>query len=192
MDSFPEPEWDELYPRYVHKMAQVDDDVSLGLRVRVWQFASVIRGAKVGDDTKIASCAIVDASTVGKRCIVSHGAFIDPGMVIGDDVFIGPHVAFCNDIWPRVSKTNYDFEAIIRGDIVITEVGNGASIGAGAIILPGLTIGDGSMVAAGAVVRRDVAPHHIYDRFGVETLIHDQAKIRRVRSCRGVLPVAAK
>ncbi len=190
-DSFPDPDPDNWY-YYAHERATIHDDVVIGHHVKIWQYASVIRGAKIGDHTKIASCAIVDASTIGKRCIVSHGAFIDPGMVIGDDVFIGPHVAFCNDIWPRTSKADYDFAAIVRGDFVITEVGNGASIGAGATIYPGVTIGEEAMVAAGAHVRKDLPAHHLLDRFGITHLIEGEAKITRVRFVRRVLPVAAE
>lgn len=148
---------------FVHPCAQVDHECEIGKRTRVWQFASVIRHAKLGDDCSVATCSIVDGSRLGDRVIVSHGAFVDPGIEIGNDVFVGPGVKFCNDIWPRFSKEGwFDIVDLITGKIVVTRVEDGASIGAGAIIMPGITVGRGAMVAAGAVVAFDVKPGHLY------------------------------
>lgn len=176
----------------IHRLAHVEN-ASVGARSLVWQFASVIRGAVIGADCKVASCAIVDGSKIGDRSIVSHGAFLDPGMEIGEDVFIGPHVVFCNDFWPRVSKADFDMAPMISGEMVITRVMKGASVGAGVIVLPGLTIGAGAMIAAGAVVTCDVPPEWLYGRDGGMAPIDKSRPIRRVRAAahRGV-PVAAE
>lgn len=166
---------------FVHPCAQVDRDASIGARTRVWQFASVIRKAKIGDDCSIASCAIVDGSRLGDRVIVSHGAFIDPGMTIGNDVFVGPHVVFCNDYWPRVTKGGwFDPADLISGKINITRIEDGASIGAGVILMPGIVIGAGAMVAAGAVVSHDVEPGHLYkqDMYHNPKIAYVQERIR--------------
>lgn len=151
---------------FVHPKAHVGN-ARIGWGTKIWQFASVIRNANIGKHCKVASCAIVDGSRLGDRVIVSHGAFIDPGMRIGNDVFIGPHVALCNDFWPRVDKSDwFDMDDLIDGKIVVTWVGDGASIGANAVVLPGLTIGAGAMIAAGAVVTQDVKDGHLYKRDG--------------------------
>lgn len=189
-DSFPDPEGGLDEPS-IHPLAHVSRDATIGARTKVWQFASVIRRAWIGEDCKIASCAIVDGSVIDAGSIVSHGAFIDPGIRIGKNVFVGPLVAFCNDMWPRVSKEGFDMRALIDGRMVVTEVRDGASIGAQALILPGVIIGAGAMVAAGAVVKRDVPAGHLYGRDGNTTEIIDEPSIRRMRAVRSRVPVGA-
>jgi UDP-2-acetamido-3-amino-2,3-dideoxy-glucuronate N-acetyltransferase len=166
----------------IHPLATIGDDVKIGAGARVWQNASVIRGAVVGEGCSIAAGAIVDGSRLGDRCIVSHCAFIDPGMVIGDDVFIGPFVAMCNDAWPRVEKEGwFDLSELVSGEVVVTRIENGASIGAHVTILPGRVIGAGSMIAAAAVVDKDVPPNCIYKRDGSIEPIDTSRPIRRMR-----------
>jgi UDP-2-acetamido-3-amino-2,3-dideoxy-glucuronate N-acetyltransferase len=136
----------------IHPLSVVDG--GLGQGVSVWQFASVIRGAQIGDGSSIASCAIVDGARLGDRVRVGHGASIPPGVWIGDDVFVGPGVVICNDKHP--GRGHFDMQALLKGAVVV-RIENGASIGAGSVILPGVTIGEGAMVAAGSVVTKDVA-----------------------------------
>lgn len=167
---------------FLHPCAQVDRDCVIGAGSRVWQFASVIRKAKVGDDCSIASCAIVDGSTIGDRVIISHGAFIDPGIVIGNDVFIGPHVSMCNDFWPRVTKDGwFNVDDLVSGKIVVTRIDAGASIGANAVLLPGISIGKGAMIAAGAVVTRSVEAGYKFTRDGYVQAIDPDREIERRR-----------
>ena len=147
----------------IHPFAVVSDSV-LGEGSRVWQFASVIRGSVAGARCNIASCAILDGAVIGDDCIVGHGASLNPGFVAGRGVFIGPCVVACNDRWPRVGKDGFDVAELLREPTVI--VGDGASIGAGAIILPGVSIGAQAMVSAGAVVDRDLYPGHLLKRCG--------------------------
>lgn len=165
----------------IHPQAEVKNS-SIGARTRVWQFASVIRHAHVGDDCSIASCAIVDGADVGDGSIVSHGAFIDPGIVVESGVFIGPQVSLCNDFWPRAHRRGwFDIEDLISGKVVVTRVENSASIGANAVIMPGLVIGVRAMVAAGAVVTKDVPMDHLYRRDGVILPIDPARDVRRMR-----------
>ncbi len=149
----------------IHPQACVDPNVMVGPGTRVWQFASVIRRASIGRDCNIASCAIVDGATLGNLCTVGHGAQIHPGITMGDEVFVGPGAIFCNDPWPRVRKGDFNIDKILSG-FVVTRVGNRASIGAGAVVLPGVTIGDDAMVSAGAVVNKSVPPMHMFKRDG--------------------------
>lgn len=170
----------------IHPAAHVDRDTCvIGARTRVWQFATVIRSAVIGDDCSIASCAIVDGSDIGDRCIVSHGAFIDPGIEIGNDVFIGPHVSMCNDAWPRTDKNGFSIEELISGDFVTTRIEDGASVGANVVVLPGIVIGAGAMIAAGAVVAQDVPAAHLYKRDGSMTIIRLSGRKPRMRRAGG-------
>jgi len=165
----------------VHPKAVVDNTVLIGARSRVWQFASLIRGACIGDDCSIASCAIVDGADLGDRTIVSHGAFIDPGIVIGSDVFIGPGVKLCNDAWPRADKTGFNMAQLISHEFVTTRIEDGASLGAGVVVLPGIVIGNDAMIAAGAVVTQNVPASHLYKRDGSMVPIDPERKVERMR-----------
>lgn len=172
----------------IHPLAHVEN-ATIGKGTRIWQFASVIRNARIGEDCTIASNALVDAATIGDRCIVSHGAAIEPGVVLGDEVFIGPQVVFCNDAWPRVAKHGFDMAPLLNGETVVTAVEDGASIGAGAIVLPGVRIGAGAMIAAGARVVADVPAAHLLKRDGTMIPIDPAKPIRRMRAASCVLPM---
>lgn len=154
---------------------------TIGARTRVWQFASVVRRAGIGEDCSIAAGAVVDGSVIGHRCTISHGVLIPPGMVIGNDVFIGPMAVMCNDVWPRAHKDGFDMESLISGKLVTTRIEDGASIGAGAIIMPGVVIGREAMVAAGAVVSCNVPDGHIYHRDGKIVPIDPKRPPHRMR-----------
>lgn len=168
---------------FIHPMAVVDDSVSIGAGSKVWQFATVIRGAVLGSDCVVAATACLDGPTIGDRCIVSPGVDMGPGFVIGDDVFLGPHVVLCNDYWPRTHKQGFDYDALRSGEVVCIRIGNGSSIGAGARIMPGVTIGQGCMVAANAVVTGNVPDCCIWRQDGEIRAIRDEHRIERVRAC---------
>jgi len=150
----------------IHPQACVDPDVQIGEGSRVWQFASVIRGAVLGEGCSIASCAIVDGAKLGDGCIVAHGASVHPGCRAGHGVFFGPGSVVCNDRWPRADKLGFDVRLLLDGfTSVIIE--NGASIGANAVILPGVVIGRKAMIAAGSVVTADIPPSSLWTRDGL-------------------------
>lgn len=146
---------------FIHPKAEVHDDCFIGEGTRIWQFASIIRGARLGKDCNVAAGACFDGSVAGDRCILSHNLAAGPGFLLGDDVFIGPNVTLCNDAWPRTYKMNFDptqFDGT-RWAIVIED---GASIGSGSVILPGVRIGANAMIAANSVVSRSVPPGCLY------------------------------
>lgn len=136
----------------IHAKAEVSHDAKIGPGCQVWQFASVIRGAVLGRNVTVASCAIVDGATVGDRSIICHGASVHPGAELGRDVFVGPGVTICNDSWPRTHKRGW--EKPVRPVVIVED---GASIGANCVVLPGVRIGARAMIAAGTTVSRDVA-----------------------------------
>jgi acetyltransferase-like isoleucine patch superfamily enzyme len=138
---------------FIHPKAHVEG-ATVGARTRIWQFASIIRGAVIGEDCNIASGACIDGSTVGDRTKIAHNFAAGPGFLIGSDCFIGPNCTFCNDAWPRAHERGFDVSEYEGRPAIIME--DGASIGSNSVVLPGVRIGAGSMVAAGSVVRKDV------------------------------------
>jgi acetyltransferase-like isoleucine patch superfamily enzyme len=135
---------------FIHNLADVATG-DIGDGTRIWQFAIVLAGAKIGSECNICAHVFIEGDvTVGDRVTVKCGVQLWNGLRVGDDVFIGPNVTFTNDLFPRSKKyPDRYLETVIE---------NGASIGAGAVILPGLTIGALALVAAGAVVTRSVEP----------------------------------
>lgn len=114
-------------------------------------------GCTIGQNSKIASFVEIRANvTIGKNCKIEPFVFIPEGVVIEDNVFVGPGVMFTNDKYPRATRPDGTLKQKSDWKLTPTLVGKGASIGAGAVILPGVTIGKGAMIGAGAVVTRDV------------------------------------
>lgn len=127
---------------------------NIGPKSRIWQFVVILEGAAIGSDCNICShCLIEGDVVVGDRVTVKSGVQLWEGLRVGSDVFIGPNASFTNDRFPRSRQRPERF--------LSTTIEDGASIGAGAVILPGVTIGRRAMVAAGAVVTRDVPPNAI-------------------------------
>jgi UDP-2-acetamido-3-amino-2,3-dideoxy-glucuronate N-acetyltransferase len=137
----------------IHSLADVQCQ-DIGDGTRIWQFVVILSGAKIGADANICShCLIENDVIIGDRVTIKSGVQLWDGVRLEDDVFVGPNVTFTNDRFPR-SKQHPDRFAITRVCI-------GASIGGGATLLPGITIGACAMVGAGAVVTRDVPPNAI-------------------------------
>jgi UDP-2-acetamido-3-amino-2,3-dideoxy-glucuronate N-acetyltransferase len=134
---------------FVHPMADVQTK-KIGQDTRIWQFAVVLPGAEIGAEVNICShCFVENDVIIGDRVTIKNGVQLWDGLRIADEVFVGPNATFANDRYPR--SRNRDAK------LLSTMVEKGASIGAGAVICPGVTIGAGSMVGAGAVVTRDVS-----------------------------------
>ena len=128
------------------------DDVGDG--TRVWAFAHVLAGAKVGRDCNICDCAFVeDGATLGDRVTVKNGTLVFRGVTCEDEVFLGPNVLFTNDLRPRAANR------LAAEELLPTTVRRGASLGAGVVVVCGTEIGEYAFAAAGAVVTKDVAPH---------------------------------
>ncbi|HEY8946145.1 MAG TPA: acyltransferase [Polyangiaceae bacterium] len=135
---------------FVHPLAVVEPGAELGAAVRIWHFCHVLSGAKIGAGTMLGQgCYVGAAVLIGSRVRVQNNVSLYDGLEIEDDVFIGPSAVFTNVLRPRafVSRKN---------EYCKTRVKRGATIGANATILPGVTVGRYAFVAAGAVVTRDV------------------------------------
>jgi acetyltransferase-like isoleucine patch superfamily enzyme len=133
-------------------------DVKLGKNVRIYDFTNLY-GCEIGDDVKIGTFVeIQKGSKIGNRCKVSSHTFICEGVILEDDVFIGHNVTFINDRYPRATNGTGQLQADSDWNCVATLVRRGASIGSGAVLLCGITIGQNAMIGAGSVVTKDVPP----------------------------------
>ncbi len=134
-------------------------DVELGAGVRIVHPELVnLYGCRIGDETKIgAFVEIQKGVVVGSRCKISSHSFVCEGLTVEDEVFVGHGVMFVNDRFPRAT-TGGRLQGEADWAVVATRVCRGASIGSGAVVMCGVTIGENAMVGAGAVVTRDVAP----------------------------------
>lgn len=133
---------------FSHEKAIVESTL-IGSGTRIWAFAHVLPGAKIGTDCNICDGVFIENDVVvGDRVTIKCGVQLWDGVTLEDDVFVGPNATFTNDPFPRSRQHPESF--------VRTTVRHGASIGANATILPGLTIGANAMVGAGSVVTRDV------------------------------------
>ena len=138
---------------FKHEKAIVESS-TVGDGTRIWAFAHVLPGARIGRDCNICDHTFIENDVViGDRTTVKCGVQLWDGITLEDDVFIGPNVAFTNDPFPRSRQRPAAFAR--------TVVKKGASVGANATILPGLTIGEDAMIGAGAVLTKDAPPHAI-------------------------------
>jgi UDP-2-acetamido-3-amino-2,3-dideoxy-glucuronate N-acetyltransferase len=137
---------------FIHERA-LCESATVGSGTRVWAFAHVLPGARIGEDCNICDGVFVeDDVVIGDRVTVKCGVQLWNGVRLEDDAFVGPNATFTNDLFPRSRHWVESARTIVR---------TGASIGANATILPGIEIGRGAMVGAGAVVTRSVPPHAI-------------------------------
>jgi acetyltransferase-like isoleucine patch superfamily enzyme len=135
---------------------RISPDVRLGRNVRIVAFVNLY-GCEVGDDSRLGTFVeIQKGAKVGQRCKISSHTFICEGVTIEDEVFIGHGVTFINDILPRATTDSGNPQSEADWACVPTLVKRGASIGSGATILCGVTIGERAVVGAGSVVTRDV------------------------------------
>jgi UDP-2-acetamido-3-amino-2,3-dideoxy-glucuronate N-acetyltransferase len=145
---------------YVHPTALVETD-ALGSGTRVWAFTHILAGATVGANCNIGDhCFIESNAFVGDDVTIKNGNAIWEGVTLESGVFVGPSVVFTNDVRPRSPRLADAAERYSGKEwLVPTLVRRGATLGAGSVILAGVTIGEFAFVGAGAVVTRDVDPY---------------------------------
>jgi len=128
------------------------ETLNVGSRTRIWGSTHILSQAVIGEDCNICEFVFIENNVqIGNNVTIKSGVQIWDQCVIEDNVFVGPNVTFTNDKYPR-SGQNYD-----RSKITLLK--SGASIGAGSVLLPGVTIGENALVAAGSVVTKDVPPN---------------------------------
>ena len=136
----------------------VAPDVVIGSGVRFVGFVNLY-GCSIGGDTFVGPFVEVQrGATIGSRCKTQSHTFVCEGVHIGDGVFVGHGVMFLNDRQPRAVTAAGELAGTADWTLEETFVRDGAAIGSGAVILPGITIGEGAMIGAGAVVTKDVPP----------------------------------
>ena len=137
---------------------QIAPDVKLGHNVRIFGFTNLY-GCDIGDDTRVGTFVEIQKNArIGRRCKISSHTFICEGVTIEDEVFVGHNVTFINDRLPKATNGNGALQSEADWTCVPTLVKRGASIGSGATLLCGITIGEHAIIGAGSVVTKDVPP----------------------------------
>jgi len=137
---------------FIHSTAEVDPSAEIGAGTKVWINVQVREEARIGRDCVLSKDVYIDHGVhIGDRCKIQNSVSVYHGVTIEDDVFVGPHACFTNDLIPRAFNSDWQVTA--------THVRRGASIGANATIICGTTIGEFAVVAAGSVVSRNVEPY---------------------------------
>ncbi len=136
----------------------ITDDVLLGRGVKIFHPDLVnLYGCSIGENTKVGTFVEIQKhARIGSRCKISSHTFICEGVTIEDEVFVGHGVMFTNDLYPRATAEDGRLQIEEDWAVVQTLVKRSASIGSGAVILAGITIGERAMIGAGAVVTKDV------------------------------------
>lgn len=142
---------------YVHPTAEVSTEAVLGDGTRIWHQAQIREGARIGDECIIGKGAYIDFDvTVGHRCKLQNGVYVYHGATIENGVFLGPGVMLLNDRMPRAINPDGALKSDADWRVSQTHIALGASIGGGAIILPGVSVGKWAMIGAGAIVTRNI------------------------------------
>lgn len=141
----------------VHQSSYVDDDVVIGRQTHIWHFCHVMTGSRIGERCRIGQNVVIGPrALIGNNAKIQNNVSVYEGVTLEDDVFCGPSVVFTNVFTPRSA-----FPRNTGKDFLPTLVKRGASIGANATILCGVTIGRHALIGAGAVVTRDVPDHAV-------------------------------
>jgi UDP-2-acetamido-3-amino-2,3-dideoxy-glucuronate N-acetyltransferase len=138
---------------YIHPTAVVDEPVHLGSGTKIWHFCHICTGARLGENCVVGQNGYVASSVViGNGCRIQNNVSLYDGVELERDVFVGPSAVFTNVVNPRAYVNR-------RSEFKRTVIKHGATIGANATILPGVTLGPYCFIAAGAVVTTDVPGH---------------------------------
>jgi acetyltransferase-like isoleucine patch superfamily enzyme len=144
--------------RSAHQHQLIAPDVKLGQNVRIGGFVNLY-GCEIGNDTRIGAFVEVQkGAKIGERCKISSHTFVCEGVIIEAEVFVGHGVTFINDRYPKATTPSGQLQTEADWGCQTTIVRRGASIGSGATLLGGITVGENATVGAGSVVTADVPP----------------------------------
>ncbi len=147
-------------PSFIHPTAEVSDQATIGEDTRIWSHTQVREGSVIGANCNIGRNVYIDFDvSIGSLVKIQNNASVYHGVTVEDGVFIGPHVCFCNDVYPRAITLDGRLKGNDDWEVGPTVVRYGASVGAGSIILPNVTIGAFALIGAGSVVTRSVPDH---------------------------------
>jgi UDP-2-acetamido-3-amino-2,3-dideoxy-glucuronate N-acetyltransferase len=145
---------------YIHPTAEVSTEATVGHGTRIWRQVHVREYAEIGKNCNIGKGVYIDAHVkIGSNVKIQNHTSIFEGVTLEDGVFVGPHVCFTNDLFPRAITRDGELKSADDWTVTPTLVKYGASIGGGAVVRCGVTIGTFALVGAGAVVTRDVPAH---------------------------------
>ncbi len=138
---------------YLHPTALVDDGAEIGPGTKIWHFCHVMSGARLGAGVVLGQNGYVGgAAVIGDGCRIQNNVSIYDGVILEEEVFVGPSVVFTNVRNPRAHVER-------KGEYDITRIGRRATLGANSTVVCGATVGAYAFIAAGAVITRDVLPH---------------------------------
>ena len=145
---------------FIHPTAEVSPQATVGPGTRIWHQAQVRERASLGANCIVAKGAYIDFDVViGSNVKIQNGVYVYHGATLEDGVFLGPGVILTNDKLPRAINPDGTLKTDADWQVSPTLIKRGAAIGAGAVVLPGVTVGEFALVGAGAVVTRDVPDH---------------------------------
>jgi acetyltransferase-like isoleucine patch superfamily enzyme len=174
-----------LKSTFIHPTAEVSPTSNIGDGVKIWNLAQIREGVVIGNDSVIGRGVYIDANVkIGTKVKIQNNASIFHGVTIEDCVFIGPHVCFTNDLYPRAVNADLSFKEPIDWIRTPTRVGFGAAIGANSTIRCGVSIGQWALIGAGSVVTRDIPDYGL--AFGAPARI--QGKVCKCGKHAGATP----
>jgi len=144
----------------IHSTAEVSPKAKMGDGTKIWHFAQVREGVSIGQNCIIGKDVYIDFDVrIGDNVKIQNSALVYHGVTIEDGVFVGPRVCLCNDRYPRAITSDGEIKGNDDWEVGPILIKYGASLGAGSLILPNVTVGRFALVGAGAVVTRDVPDH---------------------------------
>lgn len=144
---------------FIHPSALVEEGVSIGAGVKIWHAAHIRTGAVIGANTIVGKNVFIDAGVlVGANCKIQNNSSLYHGSELAEGVFIGPHVCLTNDRTPRAITPAGQLKQAADWKVSAIKIGKGASIGAGTIIVAGVSLSEWCMIGAGSVVTRNIPP----------------------------------
>lgn len=144
----------------IHASADVSPDASIGEGTKIWHHAQVREDTVIGRNCIIGKGVYIDFDVqIGENCKLQNGVYVYHGVTLGDGVFLGPGVICLNDKYPRAINPDGSLKTDTNWTVSRSHIGDGAGVGGGAIILPGVNIGNWAMVGSGSVVTKDVPDH---------------------------------
>jgi len=145
---------------FIHPTAMMEKNVQIGEGTKIWHFAQIRQGAKIGKNCVISNSVFIDFDCeIGDKVKIQNHAIIYHQAMIENGVFIGPNVCFTNDKIPRATNPDGSLKSTEDWQVSTTTIKEGASIGGHSVILPGLTIGRFALIGAGSVVTKDIPAH---------------------------------
>jgi len=143
----------------VGNYTMLEDDVTVGDNTKIWHYTHIRNGAKIGNNCVLGNYIYIDSGvTIGDETKIQNYVPVYHGVQLGDGVFLGPNSLTTNDMIPKSRKAEGEIQGESDWEVTPTYISEDASIGAGAVLIPGIRIGKDALIGAGAVVTKDVPP----------------------------------